>query len=875
MFQRQTRTTFPARNLFILGAAVLVFLIFLVKNLQKDPSPAPEQNLENEADTVKDNSGLRPAEWVFALREWPDFRTDVQTYTDALKLAHQAELGVNFRDGNQGFSAPWKLEGPANIGARINCIAVHPSDPNIIYIGYSHGGVWKTEDGGQSWKSVFDNQSFLAIGHIAFDPGHPSVVYVGTGDPNISGYPFIGDGIWRSTDGGETWEHLGLEAQRIVTKIIVHPTLADRIYVATMGLPFERNTDRGFYKSSNQGSSWQQKLFISNEAGIIDLVMSPNDPNILYAAAWDRIRNNQESIVSGENARIWKSTDGGENWTKLGGGLPEDVYSRIGLAIDPANPNHLFASYVNTSLSFSALFETFDGGETWNENPCQGLDFDFQSNFAWYFGQVRINPFNPSDVWLLGVQSWRSQDGGETWQLAAGFDQGVHADHHDLVFLGPQSYLLATDGGLYRSDDNAQFWQKIENIPTTQFYRVAHNPHQPDFYYGGAQDNGTSVGNADNLENWVPVFGGDGFQAVFHPTDPNIFYYEFQNGSIYGTIDGGNFEPATEGIDDNDRRHWDMQYAISQHDENVMYTGTYRIYQSFGHLPIWTPISQDLTDGIVFGSRYHTITTLHESPLDPDLLYVGTTDANVWRGRPASQDWVNITAGLPERYVSSVKASPTHMNRVFVSHTGYKSNDFSAHIHRSDNQGATWTPVVGDLPNLAVNDLVILPGHQDSIIFAATDGGVYGTINGGQHWERLGTGIPIVPVYSLGLNPTQQTLVAGTYARSLLSFPLDSLKKNENSNTFTPNSNVVPLLSISPNPASVRAVLKLENLSSDQLTELRIVDISGKTSFEKQLKVVGKHEEAIDLQDFAPGVYVAFARTGGKVWGARKFVVAR
>ena len=872
MFQRQARTTFPARNLFILGAAVLVFLIFLLKNIKERISPTQEQNIENESN---DSSNLRPAEWFFALREWPDFHTDVHAYTGALAAARQSHLAAKSRDDNKGFSAPWKLEGPANIGARINTIAVHPQDPNIIYIGYSHGGVWKTENGGLSWKSVFDDQDFLAIGHIAFDPGHPSVVYVGTGDPNISGYPFIGDGVWRSVDGGETWEHLGLENQRIVSKIIVHPMLPARIFVATMGLPFERNTERGFYKSSNLGVSWQQKLFISNEAGIIDLVMSPTDPNTLYAAAWDRIRNNQESLVSGENARIWKSTDGGENWTKLGGGLPEDVYSRIGLAIDPSNPNHLFASYVNTDLVFSGLFETFDGGETWNENPCQGLNFDFQSNFAWYFGQVRINPYNASDVWLLGVQSWRSKDGGETWQLAAGFDQGVHADHHDLVFLGPQSCLLATDGGLYRSTDNAISWQKIENIPTTQFYRVAYNPHQPEFYYGGAQDNGTSVGNADLLENWVRVFGGDGFQAVFHPTDPNIFYYEFQNGSIFGTTDGGNFAPATEGIDENDRRHWDMQYAISHHNEDVMYTGTYRIYQSFGHLPIWTPISQDLTDGIVFGSRYHTITTLNESPIDPDLLYVGTTDANVWRGRPANQDWVNITAGLPERYVSSVKASPTDPNRVFVSHTGYKSNDFTPRIHRSDNQGASWIPITGDLPNLAVNDLVILPDHQDSVLFAATDGGVYGTTNGGQHWERLGTGIPIIPVYSLGINPSQRTLIAGTYARSLLSFPLDSLKMDENSNTFNPNGSAVPTLHISPNPASLTAVLKVENMKPGQLTELSIVDVSGKTVFKKQVIGFGKQEETLDLQGFASGIYIAFARTGGKIWGTRKFVVAR
>ncbi|MDO8366557.1 MAG: T9SS type A sorting domain-containing protein [Saprospiraceae bacterium] len=868
MFQRQTRTTFPARNLFILGATVLLFLIFLLKNLKEDVPAAPEQNI------VKDSSNLRPAEWFFALREWPDFHTDIHTYTDALAVAHRADLAAKSRDGIKGFSTPWKLEGPANIGARINTIEIHPNNPSVIYIGYSHGGVWKTTNAGLSWTSVFDAQNFLSIGDIEIDPNN-GIVYVGTGDPNISGYPFIGDGLWRSLDDGASWQHIGLEDQRVISKIVLNPQFPNTLYVGAMGLPFERNNERGLYKTTSIGAVWQQKLFISDETGIIDMVMSPLDHNTLYAAAWDRIRSNQESIVSGENARIWKTMDGGNTWTKLGGGLPEGSFSRIGLAIDPFNENHLFASYVNTSLAFSGLYETFDGGQSWNENPCQGLDFGFQSNFAWYFGKVRINPYNPLDVWLLGVQSWRSTDGGETWQLAAGFQQGVHADHHDLAFLGPQTYLLATDGGLYRSTDNALSWQKIENIPTTQFYRAAYNPHQPEFYYGGAQDNGTSMGNAANLENWIPVFGGDGFQAVFHPLDPNIFYYEFQNGSIFGTTDGSNFDPATEGIDENDRRHWDMQYAISHHDENVMYTGTQRIYQGLGHLPAWTPISEDLTDGNIFGARYHTITTLNESPLDPELLYVGTTDANVWRGNPANQAWVNITAGLPERYVSAVKASPSDPSRVFVTHTGYKSNDFAPRIHRSDDQGANWTSIVGDLPNLAVNDLVILPGHQDTVIFAATDGGVYGTTNGGQHWERLGTGIPTVPVYSLGINLAQKTLMAGTYARSMLSFPLDSLKLGENSSTYTPNGYALPTLELSPNPASVSAVLKLEHLRSGQLAEVTIVDLSGKTLLKRQFKGFGKHEETIDLQDFAPGIYVAFARTGGKVWGGRKFVVTR
>jgi len=865
MFQRQTRQTFPARNIILLAAAVLGFLVFILNKVKE----TPPQSLEG---VETKESGLRPSEAFYAMREYPVFRPDVRTYEAALANARQVDALARPRGGNDGLLAPWTLQGPGNIGARINTIAIDPSDKNTIYIGYSGGGVWKTTDGGTSWKPIFDDRNFLSIGHIAIDPLHPEQVYVGTGDPNISGYPFIGDGVWKSNDKGATWQPLGLTNQRITSKIIVQPT---RVFAATMGLPFERNNDRGLYVRSSAGTSWQSSLFISDQAGIIDLVVSPTDPNTLYAAAWDRIRNNQESLVSGENARIWKSSNGGLTWTKLGGGLPEGEQCRIGLAIDPSNGQHLYASYVDTNLSFSGLYETTDGGQNWTFKNTNGLDWGFQSNFAWYFGKMRINPYNPQDIWLLGVVSYRSYDGGENWYEAAGFQQGVHADHHDIAFLDVDNFLLATDGGLYKSVDDGGSWERAENIPTTQFYRVAYNPHSPDFYYGGAQDNGTVAGNSAIINNWERLFGGDGFQAVFHPTDPNIFYFEYQNGSILGTSDGGNFDDATQGIDGADRRHWDMQYILSHHDANIMYTGTYRLYQSFGHVATWAAISEDLTDGDIFGSRFHTISTLDESPLDPEQVYVGTTDGNVWRINPNTQSSTNLNLGLPDRYVSSVKASPNNPDRVFVSHTGYRNNDFTARLHRSEDRGATWIPISGDLPNLAINDIQILAGHQDSVIFVATDGGVYATSNGGQHWDRLGSGMPFVPVYDLDMNLIQRTLIAGTHARSIMTYPLDSLRIGENSSTYAPGGIAAPSLMVNPSPATGKTFLTVENLKSNQSAEVFIADLSGKTLWRHQFKGYGKHVEELNLESFAPGVYVTYAHSNGKLWGTRKFVVLK
>jgi photosystem II stability/assembly factor-like uncharacterized protein len=875
MFQRQSRRAFPSAYIFILAAAVLALLIYVIKNLNKEEpqNTAPPAELTDEKQ--KSEEGLRPAEWFFAVREYPDFIPDVKTYTQAMDAAAST---AQQRGAYPGFSAPWTVQGPANIGARINTIKVNPNNPAIIYIGYSHGGVWKTVNGGATWLPIFDKQPFLAISDIELDPQNPNIVYVGTGDLNISGYPFIGDGLWKSPDGGQTWQHLGLENQRIVAKIAVHPTNAGIIYAATMGLPFERNNDRGLYKTTNGGQSWQQVLFISDSTGIIDLEMSRDDPNVLYAAGWDRIRNNQESVVSGDNARIWKTTDGGQNWTKLTGGLPEGPNSRIGLSMSAISSDYLVSVYVDTTLDLHGIFQTIDGGDNWAPLPLDGLDAGFMGGFGWYFGKIFINPFDPNDIFVCGVTLWRSVDGGQNWFQTTPdwWLYEVHADMHDMAFIDANTCLLATDGGLYKSSDNGSLWEKIENNPTSQFYRVAYNPFAPDWYYGGMQDNGTTAGNTDILDGWPRLYGGDGFQPVFHPQDPNIFYYETQNGNISGTTDGGNdFGSGDNGIDFSDRRHWDMQYILSSHDPEIMYTGTYRIYQSYGHLPNWFTVSGDLTDGVAFGARYHTISTLHESPLDEDLLYVGTTDGNVWRGNPASLSWTNITTGLPDRYVSSVKASPNLTDRVFVTHTGYKSNDFSPRLHRSDDRGDTWTPISGDLPNLAINDIFILSGHQDSVLFVATDGGIYGTLDGGQHWERLGTGMPIVPVYDLEINPVQRTLIAGTYARSIMTFPLDSLQIGNDVSTYNPGGRKPPKLTVMPNPASIQAKLLLENLVPKETTEVFIADLSGRIVWQQQFKNIEKQEIPLDAQNFAPGVYVAFARTQGRVWGQQKCVIAR
>ena len=818
---------------------------------------------QNEKEEERLTTFYEPYDEFYLQKAYPDDHFDLRAYTNAFDEARtMAQLKNDF----PGFDEDWIVRGPGNIGARVNTVAIHPQNDSIMFAGFSAGGLFRTRDNGANWTPVFDDQDFLAIGDITFDPNNPETVYVGTGDPNISAFPFIGDGVYKSTDGGDTWTHLGLTDQRIVSKIIVDPSNSDIVYVACMGIPFERNNDRGLYKSTDGGSTWEQMLLVSDQAGIIDMVIDPNDPNILYAAAWDRIRNNTESMVSGPNAKIFKTTDGGANWTMLEGGLPQDVSGRIGLAISATNSDLLFALYVGTDSDIDNVFRTIDAGETWEpildfEAP-DAISASALGGFGWYFGKIRVNPLNDNDLFILGVDLWRSLDGGITWftPTPPWWQYSVHADKHDLVFSSTGGVILATDGGLYRTEDEGTSWQDIENIPATQFYRVAYNPHQPDLYYGGAQDNGTTAGT--NLTDvWPRIYGGDGFQPAFHPTQPEVMYVETQNGRINVSTDGGaSFFSATDGIDDGDRKNWDMQYFISPHNPDVMYTGTYRVYKSeSGVFPFWIPVSEDLTDGLVLHPRYHTITTIYESPVTEGLVYVGTVDGNVWRTDDGGENWISISEGLPDRYVSDVKASADTSDFVYVSHSGYKDNEFIPRIFRSEDRGETWEDISADLPDLAINDIYVLPGHQDTVLFVGTDGGVYGTMNAGSSWERLGENMPTIAIYDLDWNVENNELIAGTHARSIMTYPLDSIvvdmmPEDTTVTTLNPVFQVNPL-KVYPSPAIDIITVEFQNNEPGRAAEIVLINQQGQVLGQRTSRVGGKVTETFDVSNWPSGIY--------------------
>lgn len=744
------------------------------KSAQERLEAYREEGMEEEMDGTLEAKS-KPYELFSFQRSYPDRAFDWQGWRAALaSLRNEATVAARMAGGCDGNTTAWTLQGPGNVGGRCNTLAVKPDNEDVVLAGFAAGGIFKSTDGATTWKPVFDNNLELAVGDITFDPNNPNVVYAGTGDPNIPSIVFNGDGLYKSTDAGETWQYLGLRELGIISKVIVDPSNSQHLYVAGMGNPHVRTPDRGIYKSTDGGQTWQKVLFVSNQAGASDLVLAGGSPAVLYASFWDRIRNNSESIIYGTHAKIYKSTDGGLNWTMLTGGLPTGVMGRTGLAVSRQNPQKLYAVYVDSLSRPGGVFKTTDGGASWTPLLTGSLAQAY-ANFGWYFGKLTLNPTNDEDVYFHAILLWNKAPGTTAWVAAA----GGHADSHDLVFTASGRRYWANDGGVYRNNPGQLGFVRSKNLPTTQFYHTNYNPLFPNEYFGGAQDNGVQRGNLANYNNWVAMIGADGFRCLFHPTDPNTYWLETQDGMLNKTTDNGqNWEFTPVCLGTGDRCNWDMPIFQSAFNPMKFFAATYRVYFNVDGGG-WGAISGDLTDGNILGERFHNVSCLSESPVQEGKLMAGTSDGNVWRLNATTGAWTDLTNGLPNRYVTSVHCSPTIVNRLYVTHSGFRDNENIPHIHRSDNDGQTWVNISGDLPQIPVNDLWVWPNHGDSILFAATDGGVYYTTNSGQRWARLGSGIPYVPVFDLEHNPVRKELMAATFARGLFTFPLDSVLKQK------------------------------------------------------------------------------------------------
>jgi photosystem II stability/assembly factor-like uncharacterized protein len=798
------------------------------------------------SDLIRMEEKLYPYEGLYLAKQYPNQEVGIQAREAAIRNAiHQMENGMR-SDG------VWEVQGPGNLGGRVNTISVSPFDDNIIFIGFSNGGVWRTLDAGENWEPVFDGQPLTAIGDITFHPEEENTVFVGTGDPNIGGYYFVGNGLFKSEDLGQNWTYLGLKDQSIISTIAISSINPDLMYAGTMGKPYERNQDRGVYKSIDGGQTWEQSLFIDEQTGVIEVIVDPNNDQIVYASTWTRIRTNKESTINSDMAGVFRTTDGGATWTRLTNGLPVDPFSRVGIAMSPDNSKVLFCVIIGTNQNPEGLYKTEDGGASWEKWNIMNDEFaNYTRGFGWYFGKLGVYPGNENKVFLLGVDLYLAEkkDTVEFVKAAPGWGTyEVHADKHDIVFANGKAYL-GTDGGLYKTvlSEDTLIWENAEDIPTNQFYRVAYNPHDPDYYVGGMQDNGTGGGNKFGIKSWDRIRGGDGFQPAFYKSDPLVWFAETQRGGLSYSEDGGaSWQSFTQGLGGN--RHWDMQYIISPHNDSIVFTVTSKVMVSRSGLPEqW----EELSDTIVDFSKdafIHQGTSIDQSSINPALIYAGTSDGLVWGTTDGGSNWIHFEDGLPDRYVSSIKASPNVESNVYVTFSGYRDGDYTPHIFKSEDYGQTWTAIHGDLPNLAINDVYVYPYKtQDEVLFVGTDLGVYFTVDNGMSWERLGENMPMVPTFDMDLNHEYNQLIAGTYGRSIMTFELDQIGITQE--VSTTNQPDVVDLKVYPNPVIEKLFIKCEG-PEEKVASLYSYD--GRLVKEAMIQY-GRGE--IDVSNFPGGKY--------------------
>ena len=714
---------------------------------------------------------LKPNDWFYLQRSYPERQLDYRAWRAAWQ---QAQF---FRQQQSLETMYWTSAGPTNIGGRVTCIAVHPSQPNRIWIGAADGGVWVSGNGGVEWTPVFDFNQSLSIGALAIDPNDPNTVYVGTGEANASGDSYPGNGLFRTTDGGLTWQYLGLEHSYYIARIAINPQNTQNIFVAATGLLFGKNPERGIYRTLDGGNTWERVLYISDSTAAIDVVINPVNPNIVYAAMWERIRRPNHRQAGGITSGIYKSTDGGTTWTQLTNGLPPNspTVGRIGLTISPSNPDVLYAIYADHPGYFMGLYKTVNGGSSWF-SVGSGLSQLF-SSYGWYFGQVYVDPSNPNIVYALGLDLYKSTNGGATWN---NIGWSMHVDHH-AIWVDPNDsnhLIVGNDGGVYISQNGGASFNKVNYLPITQFYAGTVDFNHPEKLYGGTQDNGTVRTPTGQLNDWEEIYGGDGFYVIVDPNNSNIIYAEYQYGGLGKSTDGGYFfSSATNGINSNDRRNWMVPVVMDPNNSNILYYGTYRVYRTVDGAGYWSPISSDLSNGPYPGGlSYGTITAIAVAPSNPNTVYAGTDDGNVWCTDGSISNWVNISGTLPQRWVTSIAVHPSNDQVALVTYSGYKHNEYIGYIFRTTDKGQTWTDITGNLPQAPINKVIIDPDYPH-IYYIGTDVGVFFTPDSGTTWQMLGQNLPNSVVMDLILHQPTRTLVAVTHGRSMYKIDISGISE--------------------------------------------------------------------------------------------------
>ncbi len=814
-----------------------------------------------------EESSFYPSLWMDYQRTYPYAYIKPEAYREAMQ---QAALS---RREAAGLRQEWIFEGPSNVGGRITDLAVHPSDPNTIYVGAATGGVLKSSDGGITWINTFSEVPVISIGALAINPNDPDVIYAGTGEANSSSYSFMGDGLYKSFNAGETWQNIGLTESAYIGRIVVDYNNSDRIFVAACGNLFSYGGERGVYRTVNGGEEWEQVLFVNDSTSAIDLVQDPANPDILYAAMWERTRGRDYRNSFGDGSGIWKSTDGGDTWEELTNGLPtgNDV-GRIGLAIAASNPDVLFAIY-DMPDSEVEVYKTTDGGNNWSETT-NGALYGMNSSFGWYFGQIRIDPVNENRVFALGMEMYRTNNGGASWQQIAGYDNfyEIHVDHHAMyIDQNTGRVFEGNDGGLYISDNYGDDWQKLNTLAITQFYDITVDEQLPQRIYGGTQDNNTIRTMTGAVNDWQAILGGDGFYCLVDYTFSDIIYAEWQWGNLSRSTDGGwNFDYIADQMQ-NDRINWSAPVVMHPEFPNILYFGTHRVWKTMNGGNSWTPVSGDLTKG---GEDYfHTITTLAVSSIDPGIVMAGSADGKVHISTDGALSWTDISDGLPDRWITRVATDPFDENTIYATVSGFRWDEPEAHVFKSTDMGENWVSISGNLPDLPVNVLSADP-ENEGFLFVGTDAGVFYTENGGESWTNVMFDLPNVPVTAMKIhNPTRQ-LIIGTFGISAYSLNLDQLVAiSEKKAKESPAK-----LTCYPNPVKVSAgsVTIVTASGFDVGSEVVISNMAGRKMAvlypeTGSTKIIWNLTQGTGKR-VAPGVYLVHISTGGNISSAKVIV---
>ncbi|WP_136481049.1 VPS10 domain-containing protein [Cognatitamlana onchidii] len=687
--------------------------------------------------------------------------------------------------------------GPAFMSGRIADIAINPNNESMWYVAVGSGGVWKTINSGTTWSPIFDEQSSYSIGCVAIDPNNTNTIWVGTGEDVGGRHVGIGDGVYKSLNAGKTWMNMGLKNSQHISRVIIHPNNSNIIWVTAQGPLWNKGGERGVFKSTDGGNTWKRTLGNDQWTGATELVYDSKNPDIMYAATWDRHRTVAAYMGGGPGTALYKSNDGGDTWLKLSNGLPDKNMGKIGLAISPHNSNVLYAA-IELERRKGAVYKSTDQGHSWVKQS----DVVSGGTGPHYYQELFVSPHHKNRLYLMDNTMQISEDGGKTFYRMN--RKNKHGDNHAIAFRknDPNYLLVGTDGGLYESFDLTKSWKYVENLPVTQFYKVAVDDTKP-FYniYGGTQDNSTQGGpsrtnSIQGIQNsdWRVILNWDGHQPAVEPGNPRVVYAERQEGTLsridMHTGEVVDIQPQPDANEKVERFNWDAPILVSPHSPKTIYFASQRIWKSENRGDTWKAISKDLTKNeerfrlpimgkqqsfdnawdVYAMSNYNTITSLAESPFKKGLLYAGTDDGYINITEDDGANWQQIKVsklpGVPETaFVNDIKADLHDVNTVYVALDNHKYGDFKPYLYKSSNRGKTWSSISNSIPE---NHLVwrLVQDHvSPNLLFIGTEYGLFFSSNGGSNWQPLKGNVPTISFRDLAIQKRENDLVAASFGR--------------------------------------------------------------------------------------------------------------